>query len=223
MKTMTWCALVLITGTVCQGLAADEGSVSGKWYGRLDMGGNFSNGAELTLYDGPVTGGSEMELSAGAQFDMALGYRLLPWLLVEGELGFSFNGVDAVGNWSYPDSSLTQMSFMANVVFERPLGRWVPYAGFGAGGVFSSLAFGNYNYYYYGSSDGYGTDVVPALQAFAGLRYKVSQNFSLGVDYRYLVTDDQQWNVDWWTGNEFTVGVNSVAIHSIALVFSVSF
>jgi len=164
-----------------------------------------------------------MALSAGAQFDMALGYRVLPWLLVEGELGFSINGVDAVGNWSYPESSLTQMSFMANVVVEHPLGRFVPYAGFGAGGVFSSLTFGNYSYYYYDSSDGYGTDVVPALQAFAGLRYKISRNLSLGVDYRFLVTDDQRWNVKWWTGSHFTIAVDSVAIQSVALVFSVGF
>lgn len=223
MKTMTWCALVLVAGTVCPALMADDGSASARWHGRIDMGGNFANGAGLTLYDGPVTGGDEMELSAGAQLDMALGYRLLPWLLVEGELGFSFNKVDSVGNWSYPDSSLTQMSFMANVVVERPLGRWVPFAGFGAGGVFSSLNFGSDYYYYYGSSDGYGTDVVPALQALAGLRYQISENLSLGVDYRFLVTDDQKWNVEWWTGDRFTVGVNSVAIHSIAFVFSVSF
>ena len=93
--------------------------------------------------DGPVTSGDEMELSAGIQFDFALGYRVTPWLTLEGEMGFSNNEVDSVGDWSYPDSALSQMTMMFNVQFAYPRGPLVPFAGIGAGGVLSELSFGN--------------------------------------------------------------------------------
>jgi len=51
-----------------------------------------------------------------------------------------------------------------------------------------------------------------AFQAFAGLRYSFSQNWNLGLEYRYLVTDSQRWDVEWWSGGGFTIGVDSIAL-----------
>lgn len=222
MKRHALCLLLCGAGLVSQSLGDEFQQIAEKWAVRFDLGGNIPDDPSLRTYDVDF-GGDSMELSAGGQFDISLGYRPVPWLILEGEMGVSFNEIDSVGTWSYPDSSLTQMSFMANVVFELPMGRLVPYAGMGAGGVFSSLSFGSYYYYYYSSSDGYGTDFVPAAQVFTGLRYQISDRSTLGVNYRFLVTDQQKWDVDWWYGPNFTVGVDSVAIHSICLVYSFNF
>lgn len=194
-----------------------------RWTVRFDLGGNIPENPALTLYDGPVTGGDDLELAAGFQMDLAVGFRLAPWLKLEGEMGMSFNEVESVGNWSYPNSSLSQLALMANVVVERPKGPLVPFAGFGAGGVFSTLSFGEYYYYYYNSADGYGSDAVPAVQVFAGLKYEFSPQMSLGVSYRCLATDRQKWDVEWWNGADFDVGVESFLIHSICLTFTGSF
>jgi hypothetical protein len=64
--------------------------------------------------------------------------------------------VESVGNWSYPDSTLSQLALMANLVIEYPDGPWVPYAGIGAGGVLSSLTFGDYSSIRVRSSAGLG-------------------------------------------------------------------
>jgi hypothetical protein len=197
----------------------------GPWSYRIDIGGNVPNDPDLTLYDGPVTGGESLKLDAGLQFDMGLGYRVAPWLTLEGELGFLFNHIDSVGNWSYPDSSLTQMTFMLNVMIQRPIGPLVPYAGVGAGGVFSTLSFGNYDYYYYyyNSPDGYGNNVAPTAQIFGGLSYEIGRGCNLGVSYRYLVTASRDWDVEWWNGADFTVGADSTTTHFVSLTLSVSF
>ena len=222
MKTIT--KLVLVSAA-CLTWAAmgEESSVLDRWCTRFDIGGSMPQNPTLSEIGGPVTSGDEIELSAGIQFDFAVGYRVTPWLTLEGELGFTFNEVDSVGNFSYPDSALSQMAMMFNVEFSYPRGPLVPFAGIGAGGVFSELSFGNYYDFYYSDSDGSGTDFVPAAQAFAGVRYEFNKQFSLGVTYRFLATASQKWDVEWSYGPDFKVGVDRVCMHSICLVFSGSF
>jgi opacity protein-like surface antigen len=222
MRTITRLVLVF---AACLTWAArgEEGSVLQRWQTRFDIGGSIPQNPTLSKFSGPITAGDEMELSAGIQFDFAVGYRVLPWLTLEGELGFSNNEVDSVGDWSYPDSALSQMTMMFNVEFAYPRGPLVPFVGIGAGGVLSDLSFGNDYYYYWSESDGSGSDFVPAAQVFAGLRYEFNDHCSLGVTYRFLVTARQEWDVDWWTGADFKVGVDSVRMHSVCLAFTARF
>ena len=116
------------------------------------------------------------------------------------------------------------MLFMANLLVEHPVGRFVPFAGVGIGGDWSYIAFGGGYYYYWDwEPDGEGSDFVLAYQAFAGLRYRFSDTCSMGVMYRYFTTGDQKWDIDWWTGSDFELGVDRVGVHSISLVFSLNF
>jgi len=215
-----WAAL-LVTPV----LAHEPSSLTaGRWSVRFDAGGNIPSDADVTEFSGPITQGGEMKMSAGGQFGMAGGYRLTPWLILEGEIGVAYNNVDSIGDWSYPDSGLSHLLLMANLVIEKPIGRFVPFAGAGIGGDFSYLTFGNdYGYCWDWDPDGEARDAVWAWQAFAGLRYQFSDNCSLGVMYRYFATDDQKWDVDWWSGPGFDVGVDGIGVHSVSLVFSASF
>jgi opacity protein-like surface antigen len=195
-----------------------------RWRGRIDMGGTIPESANLTEFADPVSG-QQMKLSPGFQFDMSLGYRVTPWLEVGPELGMLFNSVDSFGSVSYPDTTLFQMPLMANVVLELPRARrFSPYVGAGVGGVASFLTFGNHSYYdYWWAPDGSGSDFVLGFQAFAGLRYRFNDRASLGVNYRFLMTEDQNWEIEWWDGSHFNVGVDSIRVHSICLVFEASF
>lgn len=222
MSTITRLLLVLAVG-LGWSARGQWSSSSQKWHIRMDIGGTIPEDADLSKLDGPVTAGGELKLSPGFQFDAAIGYRFTPWLALEGELGFGYFDVDSVGDWSYPDSSLNQLTLMMNIVLEYPRGPLVPFAGLGAGGVYSTLSFGNYYWYYYSDADGVGSDFVPALQAFAGLRYEFNDNLSLGVVYRFLVTDRQEWDIDWWSGPDFDVAVDSIRTHSICLVLTAKF
>lgn len=201
---------------------ADPGNPS-RWNVRFDIGGSMPQNPTLSEIGGPITSGGKLELSAGMQFDFAVGYRLLPWVSVEAELGSTFNEIDSVGGWSYPDSALSQLPIMANIMFEYPRWRFKPFAGIGAGGVYSTVTFGNYYYYYWGDADGYGSDFVPAAQVIAGARYEFNPSWSVGVTYRFLATGSQDWDVDWWNGADFKFGVDSVCVHSVCLVLTGSF
>jgi opacity protein-like surface antigen len=222
MKAMKILVLASAGCLAFSAVAEDGSSLAERWRVRFDLGGTIPNDPQLEAFGGPVSSGGEMELSPGVQFDVGVGYRITPWLTVEGELGFLFNEVDSVGNWSYPNSALYQMPIMANVVFEYPRGPFVPFAGVGAGGVYSSLTFGN-SYYYYWEPSGSGTDFVPAVQAFGGVRHEFNKHWSLGLVYRFLATDSQEWDVGWWNGAGFRVGVDSVRIQSISLSVTGSF
>ena len=196
-----------------------------RWTGRFDMGGTIPEDATLTEFGGPVSG-EKLKLDPGFQFDFSFGYRPTPWLEVGPELGFTFNSVDAVGHWSYPNTTLGQILMMANVRLEYPpRARLAPFIGAGVGGVASFLSFGGGydSYYYYYEPDGTGSDFSLGFQAFGGLRYRVAENWDLGLEYRYLLTDKQHWDVEWWNGGSFGVTVDSIRMHSICLVFSGQF
>lgn len=222
MRKMTTLLLVSAGCLTCAALG-QESPTSERWRFRFDIGGTIPENPTLSEMGGPVTGGDKMELSAGMAFDFAAGYRVTPWLVLEGELGFTYNEIQSVGNWSYPNSSLSQMLMMVNAEFSYPLGRLVPFAGLGGGGVYSSVSFGNYYYYYWGDTDGWGDDFVPAAQAFAGLRFEFNRNWSAGVTYRFLATPSQNWNVEWWNGADFNLGVDRVCVHSICFTVTGTF
>ncbi len=216
-----FCALLSLLVCVQTSLAAEElGLDETRWAFRVDMGGTIPKDAKLTRFVDPVSN-QELKLSPGFQMDMALDYKITPWLSVGGELGFLFNGVDAFGNFSYPDTSLFQMPIMANLTLRYPArGRFVPYIGAGVGGVASFLSFGED---YYWGPDGIGSDFTLGAQAFAGLNYRLNEKSELGVMYRFLYTGSQDWNVEWWDGGSFHVSVDSIQVHTICLVFSFNF
>ena len=213
----------LITfGFLVQPALADEYS-SQRWRIRSDIGGNIPISPTVSDLGGPVTSGGKMELDAGVSFDFGVGYRVTPWFLLEGEFGFTYNNIDSVGNWSYPDSSFSQMPIMLNAEFCLPTGRLVPFAGVGAGGVLGNVTFGNYYYYYYSDSDGYALNFAPAAQAFAGLRYEFEPGWSFGISYRFLAVPGYDFDVDWWNGADFSFGVNKTFTHSICITLSGTF
>jgi len=210
-------ASVCVIGDVTSAHDYEEGY---KWKTWLDMGGTFGTTAHLQEFVGPVSG-QDLKLSPGFQMDLGFGYRPLPWLTVGPEFGMIFNSVEAFGDFSYHDTSLFQMPIMATLTLEPPnTGRLVPYIGGGIGGVASFLTFGANGDW---EPDGTGSDFVLGFEAFAGFRYRVGPHTSLGVVYRFLATEPQNWDVEWWDHSEFRVGVGSIQVHSFCLVFTSSF
>ncbi len=220
MKHIKAVGLTAFLCSACLTLAAQDFDQDLKWRARFDIGGSIPEDTSLTEFAGPVSG-EKFKLSPGVQFDIALTHRFTPWLEVGPELGFDFNSVDSFGGLSYHDTSLMQMPIMADVILEYPnAGRFAPYVGAGIGGVASFLTFGSNGYW---EPDGTGSDFVLGFQAFAGVRYRFSNNFSLGVGYRFLATDEQHWDVEWWNDAHFDVAVDSIHLHQISLVFAGSF
>jgi len=55
---------------------------------------------------------------------------------------------------------------------------------------------------------------------WVGVRYEFNEQWNVGLVYRFLATDSQEWDVEWWNGPDFRLGVDRVCIHSICLAFS---
>jgi opacity protein-like surface antigen len=217
-------ALCLLVGLLPAD-ASGESSQS-KWNLRFDVGGAVPESANLTEFGGPVSGES-MELTVGFQFDLAAEYQLTPWMGIGPELGFAVNFVDTIAGISPRDTSLWQMLMMVNAVVQYPTeGPVRPFVGAGAGGVASFLTFYDGYYsgstYYWGSANT-GSDFVFGYQAFGGVRFYFNDSWSVGVIYRYLQTDPQRWSTDWGWGQDLTIGVDSIRMHSICLVLSGDF
>ena len=91
-------ALILASLT-CPALANED--LSQRWRIRTDIGGNIPDSPTVSEFSvpGPVTNG-KMELDAGMSLDIGIGFRVTPWFTLEGSFGFSYNEIDAVGDWS---------------------------------------------------------------------------------------------------------------------------
>lgn len=214
--------LVLLSHAVFQNQAvrAQDLMDEPSWELRLDMGGTIPQDARLTRFGDPVSG-EFMKLSPGFQMDFAFNYKLTPWLAIGPEMGFLYNSVSSFGDISYHDTFLFQMPIMANLTLEYPnQTRLRPYIGGGVGGVATALTFGED---YYWGPDGIGTDFTFGFQAFAGLNYQLNQSTYLGVMYRFIYTDSQDWDVEWWNDYHFHVAVDPIQVHSFCLVLSCRF
>jgi opacity protein-like surface antigen len=155
------------------------------------------------------------------------GYKLTDWFSVEGETGLIANNIKSITGASIDgDASLANVPFLLNARFELPHGRCpiTPYIGGGAGGSASI-----FNVEHHIDLDGVrlrGNDaaVVFAYQAFAGLRYAISDHIGLGVEYHYFATTGPTWTADSASGTESNrlrfLGVQS---HTISLAFNYSF
>jgi len=220
MKIINVIGLAATLCLTCTTIKAEDFDQDLRWRGRLGIGGTIPEDADLTEFAGPVSG-EHLQLAPGFQLDLGATYRVTPWLEVGPGLGFLFNTVDSFGESSYRDTSLFQMPIMAEAILEYPYaGRLAPYIGGGVGGVASVLTFGSNGYW---EPDGTGSDFVLGFEALAGLRYRFNNHFSLGVVYRFLATEEQNWNVDWWTDSYFRVGIDSMYVHSFSLVLGGSF
>jgi len=191
-----------------------------RWELRLDMGGTIPQDANLPRFGEPVSG-QQLKLSPGFQMDFAFNYKLTPWLAIGPELGFLYNSVNSFGDISYHDTFLFQMPMMANLTLEYPnQTRLRPYIGGGVGGVATALTFGeDYDW----GPDGIGSNFTFGFQAFAGLNFQLNQSTYLGAMYRFLYTDSQDWDVEWWTDYHFHVAVDPIQVHSFCLVLSCRF
>jgi len=112
-------------------------------------------------------------LDTGFEADLSFGSKFLPFLGIEGSVGYFEAGIPGSGDklWGIP--------VFANARASLPILILEPYVGGGVGGIYTEFP-----------GD---TDWVGAWDAFAGVGVGLGQ-LSLGVDYRYVRSADTNAN-----------------------------
>jgi len=171
---------------------------------------------------------SDVEFDVGYTLNVAVGYAFNKYLAADFEFGFNGTEIDSVdGHFVNDDTFFYNAPFLANITFSYPIPRTIitPYIGAGAGGtvsVFDTDGFGDGNTAVFGDD----SDVVFAWQAFAGVRFELNKEISLGVGYKYFVSDKTDFSYPPLfpgSGPDFHLGFDSVASHSVLFMFQMKF
>ncbi len=189
-------------------------------YLRAGTGPSFFQDGRLNQFGGPANG--SVRYDTGLAADAAFGFAFNQNVSVDFELGFIGARINDVRGYSSENSSVVNVPLLVNATFSLPIPRTniVPYAGIGAGGAIAT-------FHTDGFSDGvttvYGreSDGVFAYQAFAGVRFMLTPQMSLGVAYKYFATDDPVFSYP--PRPDFDVGFQGVRTHSVLFTFQFNF
>src|ERR1700677_376800 len=169
------------------------------WYGPPGTGPYFRMGAGPTIFqdgtlrsetlpalsfNGPAN--ANVSYNVGFAADGAFGWAFNQYVGLDFESGYIWGKINNIPGYYANGSTIGNVPFLGNLTLSLPIPHTniVPYIGGGAGGAvstfdahgFSDLA-GDYTAY------GNESDTVFAYQAFAGLRFMLSPNLSLGLGY----------------------------------------
>jgi opacity protein-like surface antigen len=180
-------------------------------YFSIGAGPTFFENGQLTQFGGPVS--SPVKYRTGLSAEGAIGYAFNKYVATDFELGYVGAKIDNVPGYNSDNAYIYNVPFLANVTLSYPIPHTivVPYIGVGVGGA--DVIFDSDNF-----SDGADTvvgrenDVVFAWQAFAGLRFRLARDLSLGVGYKYFATADPTFT---YPPDNFNVGFKGARTHSI--------
>lgn len=216
-----WNSLVLV-GVCASGLAAlpSIGFSQGVY---LNAGAGVAIADDVDLKDflGAPPAGTKVEFDPGFRLSLAGGYNFNEYFGTELETGFIYNNIKGVTGTGDVDASLSHVPIMANLVLrcDRPESRWVPFLGGGAGGDLSILTIDEAP-----TLDGTEGDLNFAWQAFGGLRYKITENMSIGASYKFYSVDKASWDVE-SGGTTFSdaIKIGWANTHNVLIDFNLKF
>jgi opacity protein-like surface antigen len=186
------------------------------WYVKGGVGPAWTEDLDVDEFIVPLSG-IEAKLDPGVRFDIGGGYRFCEWFAAEVETGMIFNYFDEIGNVDdLDDSSLANFPFMANAIFEIPTRTpIVPFVGAGIGMSFSVLTLDDV-----AGVDGDDSDAVFAYQFMGGVRYNLTDRWSINLTYKYFGTSDAEWDVEGTSGN---IELEGAKTHSVVFGFAFNF
>jgi opacity protein-like surface antigen len=190
-----------------------------RWLYWVDLGANFTGKLDLELPVG-LNVDPEVSLNPGVRIDLGAGYRPLPWLRVGVETGYVWNSMESVLGYDAEDGQFSQVPIQALVAIDRPL--WGPLGftvGAGAGGVYTRADSGSTPLWRRVGSDQF----VAGYQGFAGLTYALGRRMEVGLHYRLAVTDQLDWDLEYWGGGIQTTRTEAVLNHGISVLFRADF
>jgi opacity protein-like surface antigen len=166
------------------------------FYFKGDAGATWVMDTDLKDFIGLETAGARVEFDPGARVGLGFGYNVTEWFAAEAELGFMANSIKNISDADRVDAVLGQAPFMINARLQLPTTcGFTSYIGAGGGGSAMYLDIDEMEIGGLGVR-GTGSGVVWAYQAFAGVRYDISQTIGLSLEYRYFGTGAPEFKGD---------------------------
>lgn len=184
-------------------------------YFNSDAGAIFQQSSEALQTLG--NGHAMVTYNPGVRVDFGLGYNFNRMLSAGIETGIMWNSMDEYGG--VPISNFGQSAdfysvpLLAIVTFKIPTkSHFVPYVSAGAGGNVSVLALDT------NGTRQSASDIEPAIQGEAGLKYAINPNVSLGISYKFMATLDQHYSFP-----GIDLEQRGIYIHGVFVNFTLSF
>lgn len=194
-------------------------------YLRAGIGPAFTQDGSITEFTG-FAAGNEIKYDTGLALEFAGGYAFNSWLAVELEFGFVGNEFDSTAGITHADTFLYSAPILAGVTLQHRIPGTIitPYVSASVGGsatVFDTDGFSNGVATLFGEDE----DFVFAYQFGAGVRFDLNDQMSLGIDYKYFVTDDSSFEFQslFGGGPNVRLGIEGVQTHIVAATFTFRF
>jgi len=182
---------------------------------------SFGSAPGLAGFTGPT---GKVSYDVGVSGYGAFGFAFNKYVGLDFQTGYTWASIDSVQNYYVHDASIGNIPFLGNLTLSLPIPHTniIPYIGGGAGGADSIFdahpleepVSGNF---VAGSED----DVVFAWQAFAGVRFQLDPNISIGVGYDFFATGNPTFSYP--PGPNLDVVFKGVRTHTIMFTLQSSF
>lgn len=181
------------------------------FYARTELGARFVSPMNLVNVVGP--GGpsnpiieKKIAFSTGYRQDFDVGVWLTPWFGLAIETGFAVNAIRGnTQNMTVSSSTYWSVPILAQLCFQYPNSTgFIPYLNLGFGGGWNYFNIGSITYPGAPTLSGAGNDMDNAYQITAGCRYRLYEQLSLTLAYKYYGTS--QPTVDMGDNQQITFG-----------------
>lgn len=184
------------------------------------IGPSFFQDGKLTQFS--YSADNKVQFDTGLAADMSIGYSFNRFFAMDFEAGYIGTRIREVDGFASNGSRLSNVPLMFNGVLTLPSrhNRFVPYLGAGIGPSVSMFDAHNFNDGVVGV-DGREADTVLGWQLFAGLRFQINPQISLGVGYKYFATGDPTFSYP--PSPNWDVSFRGVRTHSVMVTFNCKF
>lgn len=210
------------------------------WFGPPGAGPYFRAGIGPTIFQdselkgftiaGAGNGSSgQVNYDVGVSADGAFGWAFNRYVGLDFETGYTWGRMNSVQNYSANGSTMGNIPFLGNLTLSLPIPHTniVPYVGGGVGG--SDSIFGAHHFtdtnptdtLFNNFAEGSESDVVFAYQAFAGVRFMLDPNISLGIGYQFFATGNPTFSYP--PSPNLNMEFQGVRTHSIMLTLQANF
>lgn len=165
------------------------------FYARTEMGVRFMSSLSLVTATGPQANignyvQKQFAFGTGYRQDFDVGVQLIDWFGLSFESGFALNSVRGnTQGMTVSDGTYWTFPFMAQLCFQYPNDSgWIPYLNFGFGGAVTVLKLGQVTYAMAPDANlsGTGNCVTNAYQIAAGVRYRLYEDLSITLGYKFF-------------------------------------